>query len=322
MRYGRKLAVAIGIMLCAASSARAEDKVSIITDAGFLGRHAYYFVAMDKGYYKQENLDVNVLRGQGSADALKQVAAGNATFGFSDAGSVVLARSNEGVPVKVVAIVYAKPPLAIYALKTSGIRTPKDLEGREIANPAGGAIPKLFPAYAKAAGIDENKVKWVVASQEALPGMLALGRVAAVGQFTIGEPRLKKDAEGKDLVELTYSDAGLDFYSNGIVANESTINSNPNLVKRFVSATLKGLSYSIEHPQEAANIMKKYHRELDTELGAAELVKVRQLAVVPNSPLGKIDPVRAQKTIDVVGSAFPLKRPVSVDEAFSLKFVQ
>jgi NitT/TauT family transport system substrate-binding protein len=322
MQSGRNLAMALAIIMCVVTSARAEDKVSIITDAGFLGRHAYYFVAIDKGYYKQENLEVSVLRGQGSADVVKQVAAGNATFGFADAGSVVLARGNEGVPVKVVAIVYAKAPHAIYALKSSGIRTPKDLEGRDIANPAGGAIPKLFPAYAKAAGIDESKVKWVVASQEALPGMLALGRVAAVGQFTIGEPRLKKDAEGKDLVELTYSDAGLDFYSNGIIASESTINSNPDLVKRFVSATLKGLSYSIEHPQEAAEIMKKSHRELDAELGAAELVKVGQLAVLPNAPLGKIDPGRAQKTIEVVESAFSLKKPVTVDETFSLKFVQ
>jgi NitT/TauT family transport system substrate-binding protein len=93
-------------------------------------------------------------------------------------------------------------------------------------------------------------------------------------------------------------------------------------VKRFVSATLKGLSYSIEHPQEAAEIMKKSHRELDAELGAAELVKVGQLAVLPNAPLGKIDPGRAQKTIEVVESAFSLKKPVTVDETFSLKFVQ
>jgi NitT/TauT family transport system substrate-binding protein len=88
----------------------------VITDAGFLGRHAYYFVAIDKGYYKEANLDVNVLRGQGSAEAVKQVAAGNVVFGFADAASTVLARGNDNVPARVVAIVYAKPPHAIYAL--------------------------------------------------------------------------------------------------------------------------------------------------------------------------------------------------------------
>jgi len=311
------LAISAGVV-----PAAAQDKVGVITDAGFLGRHAYFFVAIEKGYYKEANLDVNVLRGQGSAEAVKQVGAGNVTFGFADAASTVLARGNDNVPVRLVAIVYAKPPHAIYALKSSGIRKPKDLEGRQIANPAGGAIPKVFPAYAKVAGIDESKVKWVVASSESLPGLLALGRVDAIGQFTVGEPRLKKDAEGKELVELTYGDAGLDFYSNGIIASENTISTNPDLVQRFVTATIKGLKYALDNPKEAAEIMKKYHRELDADLGAAELVKVRELAVVPNSSLGKIEPKRAQSTIDLVASAFSLKNPVRVEEAFNVKFVK
>ena len=311
------LAISAGVV-----PAAAQDKVGVITDAGFLGRHAYFFVAIEKGYYKEANLDVNVLRGQGSAEAVKQVGAGNVTCGFADAASTVLARGNDNVPVRLVAIVYAKPPHAIYALKSSGIRKPKDLEGRQIANPAGGAIPKVFPAYAKVAGIDESKVKWVVASSESLPGLLALGRVDAIGQFTVGEPRLKKDAEGKELVELTYGDAGLDFYSNGIIASENTISTNPDLVQRFVTATIKGLKYALDNPKEAAEIMKKYHRELDADLGAAELVKVRELAVVPNSSLGKIEPKRAQSTIDLVASAFSLKNPVRVEDAFNVKFVK
>lgn len=321
--FSRRLLLALPLVGClGVGAALAQDKVGVITDAGFLGRHAYYFVAIDKGLYKEEKLEVNVLRGQGSAEAVKQVAAGNVTFGFADAASAVLARSNDNVPVKLVAIVYSRPPHAIYALKNSGIGKPKDLEGRQVANPAGGAIPKLFPAYAKAAGIDESKVKWVVASSESLPGLLALGRVDAIGQFTVGEPRLKKDAEGKELVELTYSDAGLDFYSNGLIASDTTVKSNPDLVQRFVNATLKGLRYSLENPKEAAEIMKKYQRELDPELGAAELVKVRDLAIVPNVPLGKIDAKRAQATIDLVTNAFSLKNPVKVEDAFNLSFVK
>ena len=313
--------VALGVLAGVTPSA-AADKVSLITDAGFLGRHAYYFVAIEKGYYKDANLDVTVLRGQGSAEAVKQVAAGNATFGFADAGSTVLARGNDKVPVRLVAIVYSRPPHAIYALKGSGIEKPKDLEGRQIANPASGAIVQVFPAYAKAAGIDQSKVKWVVASSESLPGLLALGRVDAIGQFTVGEPRLKKDAPGKELVELTFADAGLDFYSNGIIASDNTITSNPDLVQRFVTATVKGLKDALDNPQEAAEIMKKYHRELDVELGAAELVKVRELARVANSPLGKIDAKRAQSTIDLVATAFSLKSPVKVEDAFDLRFVK
>jgi NitT/TauT family transport system substrate-binding protein len=319
---GACVGVAWWALLLSGPSAAAADKVSLITDAGFLGRHAYYFVAIEKGYYKAENLDVSILPGQGSAQAVKQVAAGNATFGFADAGSVVLARGNDNSPIRLVAEIYAKPPHAIYALKDSGIEKPKDLEGRRIANPAGGAIPLVFPAYAKAAGIDESKVKWVITSSESLPGLLALGRVDAIGQFTVGEPRLKKEAAPKELVELTYADAGLDFYSNGIIANESTIESNPDLVHRFVSATMKGLKDALDDPKEAAEIMRKFHREVDLDLAAAELVKVRALTVTPNGLLGSIDARRAQNTVDLVNKAFSLKNPVRVEDVFEFKFVQ
>ena len=128
-----------------------------MTDFGFNGRHAYYFLAVEKGYYKEEGLDVTIVRGQGSSDAVKQVAAGAAQIGFADASAVILARGNDQTQVKLVSIIYAKPPHAIYVLKSSGIVKPKDLEGRKLADTAFSSIPKLFPAYAKAAGVDARK---------------------------------------------------------------------------------------------------------------------------------------------------------------------
>jgi NitT/TauT family transport system substrate-binding protein len=310
-----RCAVICGIAL-AATAARAADKVSVVMDAGFNGRHAYYFVAIEKGYYEAAGLDVQVMRGQGSADAIKQVAAGNAHFGFADAGSVVLARANEQVPVKLLAIIYARPPHAIYALKGTGIARPKDLEGRKIANPAGGAIPKMFPAYAKAAGIDAAKVTWVVAPSEQLPSLLTLGRVDAVGQFTVGEPLLRKQAAPKELVELTYADAGLDFYSNGIVAADATIQRQGELARRFVAATLRGLKDAIADPQAAARILNKYHREVEVDVAAGEVEKLRSLAVVPQVPLGTIEPGRVRQTIELVSAAFDLKNTVAPEEVF------
>jgi NitT/TauT family transport system substrate-binding protein len=308
-------------LLLASSAAMAQDKVSLITDAGFNGRHAYYFVAIDKGYYKAANLEVRIVRGQGSVDAIKQVAAGTATFGFADAGSVVLTRANDKIPVKLVAVVYARAPHAIYALKGSGIAKPKDLEGRKIANPAGGAIPKLFPAYAKAAGIDASKVTWVVAASEALPGLLALGRVDAIGQFTIGEPLLKKHAAPKELVRLTYADAGLDFYSNGIVATEATIASRPDLVKRFVAATMRGLTDALAAPKEAAGILNKHHREVDAGIAAGEVEILQYLTAAPGHRLGVIDARRVGQTINVVAGAFELKSPVKPEDVYAPGFV-
>ena len=143
--------------------ATAADKITFVTDFGYNGRHAYYFVALEKGYYAKQNLDVEIVRGQGSADAVKQVAAGTAQIGFADAAAVILGRGNDQIPIKLVAMVYAKPPHAIYVLKDSGITKPKDLEGKKLADTAFSAVPKLFAAYAKAAEIDASKVTWLVA---------------------------------------------------------------------------------------------------------------------------------------------------------------
>ena len=104
--------------------------------------------------------------------------------------------------------------------KMPGIKLPKDLEERSIANPAGGSIPDLFPAYAKAAGIDASKVKWVVASSESLPTLLAANRTPCVGQFIVGEPLLRAQAAPAKLVRFAYADSGLSYYGNGLIAKE------------------------------------------------------------------------------------------------------
>ena len=244
-------------------SAVAADSVTFITDFGFNGRHAYYYVALEKGYYEAAGLDVKIVRGQGSSDAVKQVASGTAQLGFADTSAAIFAKANDGIPIKLVSVIYAKPPHAIYVLKDSGITKPKDLEGKKIADTAFSAVPKMFGAYAKAAGIDSSKVTWVVAGSDALPGMLSLGRADGIGQYTVGEPLLKKAAAPKDVVALAYADVGLDYYGSGIVVTDSTLKSNPDMVKRFVAATLRGLKDAIANPAEAGAIMHKHHRQVD-----------------------------------------------------------
>jgi len=306
----------------AASEALAADKVRFVTDFGFLGRHAYYFVALEKGYYSEANLEISIVRGQGSADAVKQVAAGAAQFGFADTAALILSRANDQVPVKMVAVVYDKAPHAIFALKESGISKPKDLEGRNVADAAASSIPRMFPAYAKAAKIDAAKVKWMAVNSDAIAATLALGRADAVGYYTISEALLRKAIGPKELVILTYADAGLDFYSNGIIADEKLIASNPDLVKRFVTATLRGLRDSIANPEAAAKILQKYHREIDVDVGTAEVKAVGGLVRKPVDKAGVIELSRMKATVDIVTQAFDLKRPVKAEDVSAAGFAQ
>jgi NitT/TauT family transport system substrate-binding protein len=298
--------------------AGAADKVTFVTDFGFNGRHAYYYVALEKGYYAKQNLDVQIVRGQGSADAVKQVAAGTAQIGFADSGAVILGRGNDQIPVKLVAMVYAKPPHAIYVLKDSGIAKPKDLEGKKIADTAFSAVPKLFDAYAKAAKIDGSKVTWLVASSDTLPGMLTTGRADGIGQFIVGEPLLAKAAAPKQVLALPYADAGLDLYGNGIIASDNLIKSNPDLVRRFVAATMQGLKDAIADPLEAGNIMHKHHRQVEPDIAAGE---TRLVGTLTAQPLGVLEPQRVKQTLEIVAGAYALKHSVTPDDIYAPGFV-
>src|SRR5215468_9992318 len=97
--------IASAILLYPGAS-RALDNVALITDFGYNGAHAYFFEALDRGYYRDAGLEVKIVRGQGSSDAIRQVGAGNAMFGLADAGALISARANDQIPVQLVAAVY------------------------------------------------------------------------------------------------------------------------------------------------------------------------------------------------------------------------
>jgi NitT/TauT family transport system substrate-binding protein len=302
-------------------TSRALDNVTLITDFGYNGRHAYFFDALDKGYYRNAGLEVKIVRGQGSVDAVRQVGAGNAMFGFADAGSLILARANDQIPVKLVAVVYIKPPHAIFCREDSGVKEPKDLEGNAIADTAGGATPALFPAFAKAAGIDAQKVRWVVASSESLPGLLATNKVPCVSQFTVGEALLRSQLEATKLVRFAYSDAGLSYYGNGIVATAATIASKPDLVRRFVAATVLGMKDAFSNPTAVGAIMQKIVPQVDATVAKKETEAVAELAQIPGKPLGEIDPARIEATLNMVKDAFKLATPVAAADVYAPGFV-
>jgi NitT/TauT family transport system substrate-binding protein len=161
-------------------------------------------------------------------------------------------------------------------------------------------------------------VTWLVATSDALPGMLTTGRADGIGQFIVGEPLLAKSAAPKQVLALSYTDAGLDLYGNGIIASDALIKSNPDLVRRFVAATVQGLKDAIADPQAAGAIMNKHHREVDADIATAE---TRIVGTLTGQPLGVLDAARVKKTLDIVAGAYTLKYPVTPDDLYAPGFV-
>ena len=330
MRWHRRSLLAAGGAATLLGPARAAwgsgpvRRITLLTDGGPVGRHSYYFVAASNGYYAAEGLEVDIIGGKGSAAVVKEVAAGSVTLGFADAGTLVLARGNEDVPVKMVAVVYNSAPHALIVLEESGIRAPKDLVGKTASDVAGSANYLLFPAYAKFAGFDPATVKWVFADFNALPAMLVTRQVDAIGQFTIGLPLLEKRAQPQKLVPLAYRDVGLDIYSNGIIAREDMLRTDPDLIRAFVRATLRGLRDAIADPVAAGAAIHAALPLVEADAAAGEMrqvAKIAENATTRAHGLGWLDPDKMQRTVDIIAGVTPLKHKPAVTDMMAAGFV-
>lgn len=320
-------AVAIAT-LCAlsAGSAKAADTVTLALDWIVNGTHAGYFVADAQGYYRDAGMDVSLSRGFGSGDTVKRIGAGAATFGVADTSTVIASVANEDIPVQIVAMVFGKAPLGVIYLKESGIEKPSDLEGKKIARSASGSSVVMFPGFLKANDLDRSSMEEVVADANTLLSLLMSRRVDAVLGQTINLGRYQEVAKEQGLTAagMNYSDHGLEAYGNAIIANPETIQQNPDLVRRFVAASVKGIAYAISHPDEAIAIMKQANPEIDANAAKEELIGLRSFATSGDAEvkgIGYINPERMAATIATVSSALPLKREPAPEEIFTSEFL-
>jgi NitT/TauT family transport system substrate-binding protein len=314
------LAAAIAISLPAAR-ARAADDVSFAMDWIINGAHAGYFAAVEKGYYKDEGINATISRGFGSGDTVKRLAAGRADFGVADTSALITALANDGVPVRAVAMVYDKASLGIIYIKESGIKAPKDLEGRTIGRSAAGASVNMFPGFLAVNNVDRAKIKEVVVDGANFLPLMMSRQVDGVLEQSINIGRFRKQAEAQKLhaEAMRYADFGLLTYGNAIMVSESTAKTKPDLIKRFLRATFRGLDYAFAHPDEAVAIMRKQNPEVDAEIGKEELIAIRELALTDHAKqygLGKIDAKQMTSTRDIVVKALSLKREVPIEEIY------
>jgi NitT/TauT family transport system substrate-binding protein len=309
------------IILLAVVPAQAADKISFGMDWQIFGRHAGFMVAQEKGFFKAEGLDVEVVRGYGANDAIKRIAAGTIGIGMGDTGSLVIART-QGIKVKAVGMVYGKAPYVLWIRKDAGVRVPKDLEGKTIGSAAGSVVRQLFPAFAKLAGVDASKVKWTTIDAPSHLPMLFSKRVDAVIDYSIGLPTVTKKAQeaGVEIQAMLYADHGLNIYSNAIMVREEMLKDQPDLVRKLLKAAYQGIDWAIKNPAEAAQIVKARHPELDADTAAAEIGIVKDLVWTPEARkngIGYMDAEKMRVTRDVITQAYELKVIVAPDEVYT-----
>ena len=301
---------------------RALVTVDYATSFGNFGRDAYIYVAIEKGYMRAAGFDVNVTPGTGSVDNIKLVAAGRLDYTPVDIGALVVTRANENLPAKVVSVVHQNTMSAIFTLAESNITTPKQLEGKTLADSPASTVRILFPLYAKKAGIDASKVQWRDAAPPALPALLATKQVDGIGQFSAGIPLAVKAAGGRSIRTHKYSKVLPGLLGIGVIASDDKIRRSPGEVRRFVRALNRGLRYAIDNPGEAGAILHK-HQPLADPVTAAQELRIMKF-FVQNKPtrragygIGYIDRGKIASTISVIRNGFKLNRSLAPTQLYS-----
>ncbi len=268
MKWWKWWCVAMAAVLLAGCGGRPAGpvKVTLMLDWAPNTNHTGFYVARDKGWYKAQGLEVEIVQpGQGGTP-VALVASGKADFGVSFQEEVTNARATD-VPVVSIAAIVQHNTSALISLKDRGITRPKDLEGKKYAAFGLPIERQVLDVLMKCDGGDVNKVQFVdIGSSDPLT---AIQRDMDVAWIYEGWEGIEARRRNLPVSLLRFSDwiqCLPDYYTPVVVAGEATIAKRPEIVKRFLAATAQGYRYAAEHPDEAAEILIKAAPEADPAL--------------------------------------------------------
>lgn len=326
MRIQRFL-LSVLITLCS-STALADTEIRFALDWRFEGPAAPYLVALDKGYYAAEGLDVTIDAGASSVEPINRVATNTYQIGFADINSLIKFRDNpDNPPVKAVMMVYDTPAFSIVTLKDKGISKPKDLEGKILGAPAPDGAYAQWPIFVAANDIDASKVRIENIGFPVREPMLAQGRVDAITGFWFSSfMNLKANGvKDEDIVVLLLRDYGVDLYGNAILVSPDFMKEHPEAVKGFVRATIKGIQDTIKDPGSAIDSLLKRNAiaNRDVELQRLTMALERNFVTddVRKNGLGDVDMQRLEKSIDQIGLTFKYTNKPKAADIFTSEFL-
>jgi NitT/TauT family transport system substrate-binding protein len=317
----RIVAAALGACLATASPVFANETVRYLNDWFPSGEESYVYVGVQEGFFKAEGLDVTIATARGGSDAITRVATGGAEFTATGLAALMIAQAQGDVPVKAVYSIYSKQPDAIFTTADSGIKSLKDLTGKQLATATFSSSNPLWPVVASASGLKPDAVPLLKVDFGALAPMLATGRTAATINWVTAGPgteRVLKQA-GKSLVVLPWSEFGLDGYSMTIMASAKLIAEKPDTVRHFVAGYAKAIDFALKNPTKAGEDLRAMIPDSDVPEAAAELEAAKPLIINEISAkdgMGALEPALVAKTWSWVAKAQDLPadkiKPLSV----------
>ena len=275
-----------GLLVCmAAASAAAQDAVSLRLNWYLGGLHVPYYYGKEMGFFKQEGIDLTINEGRGSANTVQVVAAGSDTFGMADSSSLITT-AVKGADVKSVMSLLNSTGFAVVSLASAGIRKPKDLEGKSLAVSPGDPLGQLFRALAAHNKLDMNTIKFVQVDPAAKVVAVLEKRVDALLGGADDQFFLIK-YKGVEPHALRYADHGANIVGMTIMTTGNLIKTKPDLVRRFVKASVRSWEEAKKNPQAAVDVAMKVKPDLNRQSTLDQMMVDFELLDSANSK-GKI----------------------------------
>ena len=320
-RAASKILLLLLAMFFAPRVASAE-KITLLLNWYPTADHSPYYFAKRQGLYSKVGLDVVIETGRGSAIAAQRVGGGNVEFGVADMATALVAKS-KGANLVAVMAVYANSPQGFYWLKSSGIAGPKDFAGRKIGNPPGDAARVMWPAFAKAAGIDPASVTYVNIAPTAKMAALKSHAVDIISDF-YNEHDLKVTEFGADLGFLPWSHLGINPYGNSIVVNGGYLESHNDVVKAFVNVTQNAFAACVKDEEPCLRALLADVSGLDIANQRNQWQRIKELMrdrTTTTVGLGWFDASRIASDYALVRTYFSPERPFDVTKAYTNEFL-
>lgn len=325
IRFARSLRWCAGFaaaLVAGTAAAQAPTKLEFILNWVPGGDHAPYYFARKQGWYAQAGIDLVLEPGRGSALATQRVGAGANPIGLADMGGVLVAKG-KGADLVAVFNVYANSPQGLYWLKSSGIRGVKDLAGKRIGNPAADGARTMWPALAKANGMDPKSVTWVNIDANAKLSALKAKAIDATTSF-YNIHHIFQAELGDDMGFLAWRDAGLNPYGNSVIVNADFLAKNRPLIDRFVKVTQRAFAACVAQPNPCVQALVEANGALkfDNELTNWRLVEVlmsdrfsREMA------LGIHEDGRMKADYELVREYIGIDKPFDVRTTYTNEFL-
>jgi len=327
-RAARKLALASLILAFGISPLAAQTSLKLSLNGQLGGAVAPFLVAADKNYYHAEGLYMTIDPGAGPFDTVSRLAAGGYDIVFGDINALIRLRDQTpAAPVRAVFMVYNRPAYAIIGRKSRGVARPKDLEERKLGAPATDPAYAQWPLFAQLNDVDAAKVTVLNVAVPVREPMLASGEVDAItGNTFVSYVNLKeRGVPADDIDVMLMADYGLELYGGAILVNAKFASDNPEAVRGFLRAFLKGLKDTIRNPAAAVDSVLKRSEGARKEIELERLrIALKDNILTPEVAargFGGIEPARFDRAIDQIALGYKFKIKPKLEDVFDASFL-